>query len=242
MKFESVLRRGWDWTRSQDLVVLVLLFILAGGAWGFIGLAGLVRSGATNEIDSTILRAFRNPADLSDPIGPRSVEEAVRDFTALGGLPVVSLVSGAVAGFLLLTRKYQALLLLSAAFGGGMLLNYGLKTYFNRPRPEFVTPLHYVDSYSFPSGHSLLAAVIYLTLGAILAPQVARRTLRIYIMTVALSVAFMVGVSRVYLGVHYPTDVLAGWTVGLLWAIICWLASRSLQRRSKLEHRSHPPD
>lgn len=221
--------------------MLVMLFVLVAGTWSFIELADEVREGTTNDLDKKLLRAFRNPNDLSDPLGPRSVEEAVRDITALGSVMVLSLVTGAVAGFLLLTRKYHALLLLAAALSGGLLLNSSLKAFFNRPRPEYVTALHHVDSYSFPSGHSLLAAVIYLTLGALLARLVARRPLKIYVLGFAAFLSFLVGVSRVYLGVHYPTDVLAGWTVGLLWAILCWLTARYLQRRGEVERPSPSP-
>jgi undecaprenyl-diphosphatase len=231
----SLLRGGWTWARNQDLLVLLLSLALVSGLWGFIELATEVREGETHEIDNAILRAFRNPRDLADPLGPPWVKEAVRDVTALGGVMVLSLVTGAVAGFLLLSRKHHALLLLTGALAGGLLLNWSLKNYFDRARPEYVTPLHHVDSYSFPSGHSLLASVVYLTLGALLAQQVARRRLKLYVLGIAVLLTVLVGVSRVYLGVHYPTDVLAGWTVGFMWAIACWLLSRYLQRRGKVE-------
>ncbi len=218
-----------------------MAFTLVAGTWLFIGIAGLVGQGSTEQFDEAILRAFRNPNDLSQPLGRKSIQEAVRDLTALGSMAVLGLASGVVGGFLLLTRKYAALLLLAAAMGGGLLLNKCLKLYFSRPRPDYVTPLQHVDSYSFPSGHALLASVIYLTLGALLARFVATKSLRIYIISIAVLLAFIVGVSRVYLGVHYPTDVLAGWTAGLLWAIICWLVARALQRRGAVEPPGPPP-
>ena len=92
------------------------------------------------------------------------------------------LVSASLAGFLILSRKYHAFFLLSAALSGGLLLNWALKSFFTRPRPELVTPLHHVSTYSFPSGHSLLAAVVYLTLGALTARLVARRRLKVYVL------------------------------------------------------------
>jgi undecaprenyl-diphosphatase len=240
-RLDSIVRSGWNWTRNQDLVVLVMLFVLVGGTWVFIELAGEVRAGKTSEIDRAVLRAFRSPNDLSDPIGSRSVEEGVRDITALGSPTVLSGVVAAVAGFLLFSRKLHASFLVAVAYGGGLLLTYWLKLFFNRPRPEYVTALHYVDSHSFPSGHSMLAAVVYLTLGALLARLAPTRPLKIYVLGCAILLAFLVGMSRVYLGVHYPSDVLAGWTVGLLWAIICWLTVRYLQRRGKVEHPSPRP-
>ena len=241
MKLSSLVLRGWTWTRNQDLVVLVLALTLVAGTLLFLAIAELVHQGTTEQFDKAILRAFRNPNDLSMPLGRRSIQEAIRDYTALGSMAVLGLVSAVVGGFLLLTRKYAAFLLLGAALGGGLLLNKGLKLYYSRPRPDYVTPLHYVDSHSFPSGHALLAAVIYLTLGALLARFVATRQLKVYVLGVGVLLAFIVGVSRVYLGVHYPTDVLAGWTAGLLWAIICWLVARALQRRGVVERPANRP-
>ena len=231
----SLVLRGWTWTRNQDLVVLVLSLTLVAGMLAFLGIAELVQAGTTEKFDKAVLRAFRNPNDLSVPLGRKSIQEGIRDFTALGSMAVLGLISGIVGGFLLLTRKYAAFLLVCAALGGGLLLNKGLKLYYSRPRPDYVTPLLHVDSYSFPSGHALLAAVIYLTLGALMVRFVGPRPLKIYVLGIALLLAFIVGVSRVYLGVHYPTDVLAGWTAGLMWAIICWLAARWLQRHGVVE-------
>lgn len=233
---------GWSWTRNQDFIVLLLAFVSVTAAWLFIELADEVREGETEAFDRAVLRAFRNPADLNDPLGPRRVEEAVRDITALGSMTVLGIFATAVFGFLLFTRRFSALLLLAVALGGGLLLNKLLKSFFERPRPEYVTQLHYVDSHSFPSGHSLLAAVVYLTLGALVARLVASRRQKVYILAVAVVLTVLVGTSRVYLGVHYPTDVLAGWSVGMLWAILCWLVARYLQRRGKVEHpKAGPP-
>ena len=234
-KVQSWLASGWEWTRNKDLVVLLLSFACVVSAWTFIELADEVREGDTDSLDKAILKAFREPTDLSNPIGPRRVEEAVRDITALGSVTILSLFSGVVLAFLLFTRRFNACLLLVAALSGGLLLNYGLKNFFNRPRPEYVTQLHYVDSHSFPSGHALLAAVVYLTLGALIARLLPKRRQKIYVLAVAVLFTFLVGTSRVYLGVHYPSDVLAGWTVGLLWSILCWLVARHLQRRGKVE-------
>lgn len=226
---------GWNWTRNQDLLVLLLTFACVTSIWFFVEIADEVNEGETEAFDKAILRAFRNPADLSDPLGPRRVEEAVRDITALGSVTVLTLISTVVAGFLLFTRRFHALLLLISSLGGGLLLNWTLKNYFDRPRPEYVTQLHYVDSNSFPSGHTLLAAVVYLTLGALVARLVATRRQKMYVLAVVVLLNVLVGVSRVYLGVHYPTDVLAGWSVGLIWAILCWLLTRYLQRRGAVE-------
>jgi undecaprenyl-diphosphatase len=114
-------------------------------------------------------------------------------------------------------------------------LSSALKALFRRPRPEVVPHLMRVYSSSFPSGHSIISAVVYLTLGALLARTFRQRRFKFYFLAVAVVLTGLVGVSRVYMGVHYPTDVLAGWTAGLVWATLCWLVDRHLQRRGKIE-------
>lgn len=230
--------KGYGWVRSQDLLVLIAVLAIVLGAWVFFELADEVTAGHTREVDEWVIRAMRNPDNPADPVGPAWLEEAVRDITALGSVAVLTLVTIATAGFVAIRRQYHALGLLLGAIIGGMLLNVLLKDFFDRPRPELVPPLLRVQSASFPSGHSLLSAVVYLTLGALLARLVASLKLKIYILVTALVFAFLVGLSRIYLGVHYPTDVLAGWTVGLVWAVICWLSARWLQRRGKVERPS----
>jgi undecaprenyl-diphosphatase len=223
------------------MMVLLLAFLCVSSAWVFVELADEVREGETEAFDKAVLRAFRHAENLADPLGSRRVEEAVRDITALGSVTVLCLISGLAAGFLLFTRRYNAFLVLTLALLGGLLLNWSLKNYFDRPRPEYVTQLHYVDSHSFPSGHTLLGTVVYLSIGALASRLVATRRQKMYLVGAAVTLSVLVGLSRVYLGVHYPTDVLAGWSVGLLWAILCWFAARYLQRRGKMERPTGNP-
>jgi undecaprenyl-diphosphatase len=215
--------------------VLTSLLVLAMGFWVFLGLANLVSAGATRQVDEWMVRAVRHPDNPALPRGPQWLPEAVRDVTAMGSTTVLTMITAAAAGFLAMRRQYQALLLLLAAIGGGLLLNWLLKGFFDRPRPDLVPHLMLVRNPSFPSGHSLLSAVVYLTIGALLARLVEPLKFKIYILGVALAFSFLIGLSRIYLGVHYPSDVLAGWTVGLLWAIVCWLSARELQRRGAME-------
>jgi undecaprenyl-diphosphatase len=121
------------------------------------------------------------------------------------------------------------------ATSSGFALSVALKALFRRPRPEVVPHLMRAYSSSFPSGHSMISAVVYLTLGVLLAQLVHRRLLKFYFLMLAVLLTVLVGVSRVYLGVHYPTDVLAGWTAGLVWAVLGWLVQRALQRRGQVE-------
>lgn len=234
--FETTRRRSWlEWLGRHELLILIVLALIAGGVWGFAELADEVLEGETASIDERLLLAMRTPADLSDPIGPGWLEEMGRDFTALGGVGVLVLLSLAVLGFLLLLRKYRTALLMLVTVGGGMLLSSVLKLGFARPRPDLVPHESIVYTASFPSGHSMMSAVTYLTLGALLARTQAHWRVKAYLLVVAVAVTVLVGVSRVYLGVHWPTDVLAGWTAGAVWALLAWLVARTLQRRGTIE-------
>jgi undecaprenyl-diphosphatase len=223
------LRRAWAWKGNLDLVLLGAALVVVAGAWGFIELADEVQEGETRAIDEWLLRALRSPGDPSDPIGPIWFEESVRDLTALGSTIVVSLVVVAVLGFLLIVRAYRTASLVVGSTLGGQLLCLALKRYFARPRPSLVSVLTRVQLTSFPSGHSMVAVVVYLTLGAILAGTVRQTRPKLYILGVAMLLAVLVGTSRIYLGVHYPTDVLAGWCAGLSWAILCWSIAHRLR-------------
>lgn len=239
-KLRSIVVGGWNWTRNQDLVVLLLAFTLVSSIWLFVEIADEVREGETETFDNSILKALRSPNMVTDRMGARRVEESVRDITALGSVTVLLLITAVVLAYLAFTRRFNACIFLSLAMGGGLALNWTLKKLFSRPRPDSVTHLHYVDSYSFPSGHTLLSAVVYLTLGALVARMAATRRQKLYVMGAAMLLAFLVGISRVYLGVHHPSDVLAGWAVGLVWAIVCWFIARYLQRRGAVEQPGPP--
>jgi undecaprenyl-diphosphatase len=137
-----------------------------------------------------------------------------------------------VSGFLLLVRRWRTLALVVGSTLGGTLVNALLKRLFARPRPTVVPHLTEVMTESFPSGHAMLSAIVYLTLGALLAQLVQRRRLKAYLVGVALGLTLLIGLTRVYLGVHYPTDVLGGWMAGLGWALVTALVARAARRRS----------
>lgn len=202
------------------------LLIAAAGTVGFVVLAFLVHNGYTQALDEKVLLSFRNPANLAEPLGTLQVQEAGRDLTALGGIAAISLLTAAVTGYLLLAGRYAAAGRVLLTVLGGLLLSSLLKQGFSRPRPEVVPALSHVYTSSFPSGHSFLSAVVYLSLGAMLAERVERMSLKIYFLLIAVLLPFLVGLSRVYVGVHYPSDVLGGWLAGAAWAALCWLAKR----------------
>jgi undecaprenyl-diphosphatase len=144
---------------------------------------------------------------------------------------VLGLLTVATLGYLWLMGMRRAALYLLLAIGGGLLLSLALKAGFQRPRPDLVSHGSMVYTASFPSGHSMLSAIVYLTGGAMLALEHERRAVRIYIIGCAVAATVLVGTSRVYLGVHWPTDVLAGWAGGAAWAALCWLIAHWLQIR-----------
>ena len=221
--------------RGPDARLLLSLFALVVSVWVFVAIANHVTGGRAQPIDERLMRALRVAGDLSQPIGPAWLPGAVRDITALGSAPVLVMFVLAVAGALVARRQQHAVLLLLAATVGGSLLNNALKGLFGRPRPDSALHLTDVQSMSFPSGHAMESAIIYLTLAALLARLVQTRTLRLYFLAVAALLTLFVGLSRVYLGVHYPSDVLAGWTAGLAWALLCWTVASYLQRRGSVE-------
>jgi undecaprenyl-diphosphatase len=221
--------------RRPELRVLLLLAIVAGGAWAFVELADLVLDGGALAFDRTLLLALRNPADPTDPLGPRWVEEIGRDITALGGLAVLFIVTAATVVYLLLVGKPHAALFVLVAVAGGEVLSMLFKAGFARPRPDLVPHGATVYTASFPSGHAMLSAVTYLTLGALLARMHAERAVKLFFIGLAVLITLLVGASRVYLGVHWPTDVLAGWSAGAVWASLCLLAARWFQRRGAVE-------
>jgi len=220
---------------TSNALLLVRALLAVAAVWVFIEVASEVGEGDTRHVDERILRALRHAGDPTDPVGPPWVEGAVRDLTALGSNIVLVIFTTAVAVFLAARKQTHALTLVLVSTGGGFLLAQALKLAFSRPRPDLVPHLAYVSSSSFPSGHAMFSAVVYLTLGALLSQLVRERALKAYFLGVACFLTFVVGLSRVYLGVHYPTDVLAGWSAGLAWAVVCWMAASYRQRRGKVE-------
>ncbi|WP_029005667.1 phosphatase PAP2 family protein [Azorhizobium doebereinerae] len=221
---------------------LVVLALTAGAFYLFLTLADEVMEGDTRSLDERILLALRVPGDLSNPIGPRWLEESMRDLTALGGTTVLTLMTLAVLCFLLMVRKHQTAILLAVSVAGGAVLSSLLKWGYSRPRPELVPHGMDVYSASFPSGHSMMSAVVYLTLGAILARTQARWRVKAFLFGLAIALTLLVGASRLYLGVHWPTDVLGGWTLGAGWAALCWLVMLYLQSQGEVEPEEPAPD
>jgi undecaprenyl-diphosphatase len=220
------------WRRIEFNVLLAGL-VIAGGLWGFVELLEVARATTPHSFDRDILLAFRTAGNPNDPIGPLWVEEAMRDLTALGSTSVLMFIVLSVYVYLLLAGRAKTALFIFFSIAGGQLLSSLLKLGVDRPRPDLVSHLAEVYTLSFPSGHAMLSAVTYLTLGSLLARVLPGRLLKSYVLAVAVIATLLVGISRVYLGVHWPSDVLAGWCAGSAWAMLCWLISRRVLPRAQ---------
>lgn len=224
--FESMIKQHPDVLIPlvRNWLVLSVLALTAAAASAlliFIKVADEVLEGDTHKMDTAILMWFRTPGDKTDPLGPIWFEDFVRDITALGSPAVLGLFVLITVVFLFLAgQKRLSLFMLTATVGGTLAVTI-LKEGFGRPRPNLSPEGIYVYTASFPSGHAMISAVVYLTLGALIARLVPGARLKLYVLTVAFIMTILVGLSRVYLGVHWPSDVVAGWAAGAAWALGC---------------------
>jgi len=225
--------------RIRDFIVgeaglLAAIAIISGLILTFLRLADAVQEGGTAAFDQAILLMFRTPGDVNQVIGPLWVQEMVRDVTSLGSFALLGLIVAGVCIYLLLARMRAAALLVIVSVLSGTLLSTVLKMGYDRPRPDLATMSHQFTS-SFPSGHAMLSAVTFLTIGALLARLAPTRALQIYAISAALFLTLIVGVSRLYMGVHYASDVLAGWSLGAAWALLCSAVALMLERRGTIQ-------
>lgn len=206
---------------------LMLLGGLAVTLLAFIWLSDAVVDGDVGVIDQALLSYLVVAADNQPPVW---LVEFARDVTALGSVGIILMVTTAAVGLLLLQGNRRAAAVVLVAVLGGLLAGTLLKLGFDRPRPEMQSTIVRVMTASFPSGHALNSAAAYLTLGVLVARTQRRMRLRVYVVMLAIALTLMIGYSRIYLGVHWPSDVLAGWAIGSAWAMLCWLVATMLER------------
>ena len=226
-------RPGWD---RFVHVAAAATFLLAVGV--FLELADDAPEGDYLPIESKIMQALRR---AGEPLGPAGTVAVVRDITAMGSAVVLIVMTLLVVGYLWMSGRRRVAVLIAIATAGGQALNLFLKHTFARERPDAALHLVEVSSMSFPSGHSMASSIFYLTIGALLARTAKRKREKAYFVLAALLITFLIGFSRVYLGVHYPTDVLAGWSAGTAWAMTCWFVVDWLGRRGKLKPETGEP-
>jgi undecaprenyl-diphosphatase len=221
----------FEWRRWLNRIpaeprMLLTLGVLAGL---LLGLAKIIEDVVQHEsggFDRAILLGLRLSGDLARPIGPAWLQDALINITSLGSTTIITLVTVISVCYLLLANKFGTAFLVAVAIIGGSILEQVMKIGFNRARPTVVPQLVAEHSLSFPSGHAMLSAITYLTLGALLAHAQTQLRMKVFMLAAGVVLTLLIGFSRVYLGVHWPTDVLAGWAAGSAWALVFWLASR----------------
>jgi undecaprenyl-diphosphatase len=232
---------SFDQPPSQPAVrvetrLLIAGVLLTAAFLALIFVVDLAEDGIAGSFDRAVLLALQTSTEVSDPIGPRWVEEVARDLTSLGSYSVMLLIVAGVIGYLFLIRRGAAAVFVLASIGGGIVLSNALKHFFQRARPDIAPHAAEVFSTSFPSGHAMLSAVVYLTLAVLVARFALARRQRLYAIGIATGITILVGLTRMYLGVHWPTDIAAGWCVGAAWALACWYIAAKLQANSARMH------
>jgi len=217
-------------TVYKQPLLFTVIFLCAGSFLAFSKLASEVLEGEGRAIDTQIMLLMREPNDSTNPLGPGWFEEMMRDISGLGGVAILTFITLASALYLFLINKKGLALYLLAAVGTGAVFSSLLKAGFDRPRPDLVPHGSIVYTASFPSGHSLIAAIVYLTLAALLAESQPRHRFKIYFLSLAIVMTLLIGISRVYLGVHWPSDAVAGWLGGSAWAFMFWIIAHYARR------------
>lgn len=218
-----------------EIAAVAALLVLALGALSFIEVADDMREADGQAFDQAVLHAVRPYAeDPGRPWGPWWLHEAAADITSLGGISVLTLFALFALGFLLIQGKRLSALLLVFGLASGVALSEGLKALFERERPPLAFQAVETLNASFPSGHALLSTVFYLTLGVMLTRAFPKKRLKAYVLGVGVLIALLIGLTRIYLGAHWASDVFAGWSVGAAWAMVLWLIAYAIERRQRL--------
>lgn len=217
-----------------EIAALTALFVAAVGVVSFVELADDMTEADGQAFDQQVLALLRPYADdPGRPWGPWWLKEAAADITSLGGISVLGLFTLIAIAFLLSQRKWLSSLLLALGLTGGVMLSEGLKAVFERERPPRALQAVETINASFPSGHALLATVFYLSVAVMLTRAFPRRRFKIFVLGVGMVMALLVGLTRIYLGAHWATDVFAGWAVGSAWAMFLWLVAYGVARWQK---------
>jgi undecaprenyl-diphosphatase len=214
-----------------ELGAVAALLVAAGGLLVFLHVAEEMAEGDTRAFDLAVLKALRLPGDPNSLIGPKWLHIAATDITALGSVTVLGLIVLLAVVFMASLKRWAEALVVLVGAGGGVAISQGLKQLFGRERPDLVYRAVEASNPSFPSGHAMLSAVVFLTLGALAARFSERRRIKALALGTGVLLSLLVGLSRIYLGVHWTSDVLGGWSLGAAWAMACWMAAWAWERK-----------
>ena len=215
----------------SELGAVAALMVAAGGLLAFLHVSEEVTEGDTHAFDLAVLKALRLPGDPNSLIGPKWLHLAATDVTALGSVTVLGLIVLLAVVFLASLRRWSEALVVLVGAGGGVAISQGLKHLFGRERPDLAYRAVEAANPSFPSGHAMLSAVVFLTLGALAARFATLKRIKVLALSAGVLLSLLVGASRIYLGVHWTSDVLGGWSLGAAWAMACWMAAWAWERR-----------
>lgn len=214
----------------REVGPVAAVLVAAIGLWIFLVVADETSEGGIGRMDHAILYGLRQPGNPSLPIGPVWLHLAAADITSFGSVTGLTLIVVLIAGFFAASRRHREAVLLVSATLSGTVVSQWLKHFFGRERPPMELHAVVATNPSFPSGHAMLSAVVYLTLAVLMARFSDRKRVKAYALAAGVTVTLLVGASRVYLGVHWPTDVIAGWSLGAAWALAWWLAALAVER------------
>lgn len=216
--FRTVIRL---FRRKLDVATLMTSIGICAGLLFLERLTSEMLEMETRSFDESILKSLRVPGDLSTPVGPRWLLHAVLDLNGLGSVTVLAIITvfAAIHLFMARRRVMAAYLLISVL--GGWAISNAIKFIVGRPRPDVVPHLQDVYDPSYPSGHAMMSAVTYLTIAVLISSEAMERGRNMFLLMTAFALSGAIGLCRIYLGVHYPTDVLAGWCAGATWALVC---------------------
>ena len=217
--------------QTAEARALAAAALAGGGVWALLHLGGEMREGETVAFDRRLILALRVPGHPHEAVGPAWLTDMLRDVSALGSTAIIALATVLATAVLAYRRHWRRALVLIVVVLLAEASDDLLKAIYNRGRPDFAVAGLYTQSQSFPSGHSTASAALWLTIATVSASFEARTDAKVLWFVMAIATILAVGFSRVYLGAHWPTDVLAGWIVGAAWALVGWAGWHGLGRR-----------
>ena len=229
----------WLWARLRALEArtLAAIMLIAAGLLAFLRLGDAVRAGRTLDLDRRIILALRDPANPAQPRGSFWTRDILHDLTALGGVGVLTLTVLVAVIFLWVNRRRRHAAVLLGVVAAATVAGELIKAAYNRPRPDLVAYGDYFSQSSFPSGHSNIATVVWMTLALIVASLERTRVGKATALVVGAFISLTAGGSRVYFGVHWPSDVLGGWILGSGWALVAWIVLGAWRKDPAIQTR-----